>query len=318
MSIAALSKCAPIRLRVGIMFRVLIGTGALRLWVTLAFFGIFALQNQAKAQDPVLDNTWTGFSVSGGIGGSIAINETSLEGSRNGEIGLCNPFNCGPSFFPLVGLTQSADFDDDSNDTSFLATAQIAYDHQIGRDRNFVIGAFADIDFTTGDGTEFNALSEPVTTITGTADIEQDFSFSVGGRIGVLASARMLIYGLAAYTQVELDESQFRFTVNDPLGFITPINSPTDLTVNLPDSLSGFTLGAGVERKINDALSFKFEYRYSNLEAESESASNTVIQCCLAIVARRIQEDVEASLDAELHSIRASLSWKPRFMNARR
>lgn len=308
------------------MFRVLIGTGALRLLVTLVFIAGFSAQNTASAQAPSPSFNWTGLSLGGGIGASISLSDMSLDGSRNGEIGLCNPANCGPTFFPLAGLIQAQAFDfENLGEASFMGTAQVGFDYQIGT--NVVVGAFADIDFSSGNETEFSsstntdlsilggAFNIPLSTITGAGTVKQDYSFSVGGRVGVLASAQTLIYGLGAYTQVELEKAQFQFTVTDPLGFIPPINSPTNLTVNLPDNLQGFTVGGGVETKISDTLSMKFEYRYSDLEGEARTATNTTIQCCIFIAARRIQEDVRATLDMETHTVRAALSWKPNLIN---
>lgn len=308
------------------MFRVLICTGAVRLLVTLAFFAGLSAQIPAFAQSPSSPSNWTGLSLGGGIGASISLTDMSLDGSRNGEIGLCNPANCGPTFFSLGGLTQSQAFDfENLGEASFMGTAQLGFDYQVGS--NFVVGAFADIEFSTGDEADFNsstttnlsilggAFNVPLSTITGTGTVEHDYSFSVGGRIGFLATAQTLFYGLGAYTQVELEKAEFQFTVTDPLGFIPPINSPTNLTVNMPDNLQGFTVGGGVETKLSDTLSMKFEYRYSDLEGEARTASNSTIQCCLFIAARRIQEDVRATLDMETHTVRAALSWKPNFNN---
>lgn len=302
------------------MFRVLIGTGALRLLATLVFFVSLSSSQSANAQAPTFN--WSGLSLGGGVGGTIALNDVTLNGSRNGEIGLCNPFNCGPTFFPLVGLIQSENFDfNDLGDASFMGTAQVAYDFQVGQ--NIVVGAFADIDFASGNETSFSSttaadltflgglFNAPVSTITASGTVEQDFSFSVGGRIGLIATPQTLIYGLGAYTQIELEDAQFRFTVTDPLGG----GAPTDLTVNMPDSLQGFTIGGGVETKITNSLSMKFEYRYANLEGKSETAADTTLQCCLAIVARRVQDDIEATLDMETHTIRAAFSWKPDLTN---
>ena len=100
----------------------------------------------------------------------------------------------------------------------------------------------------------------------------------------------------------------------DPAGqFIGPFDSPTSLKVKLPDSLDGYTLGGGVETKLTSALSLKFEYRFTQLDGESELVSKTKTQCFECGeggIARRIQENAKADLDVDIHSVRAVLSYK--------
>jgi len=295
--------------------------------VTIAVYGGAAMADGYDAPSgkgfapPVSTYSWTGFSIGVGGGGAIMNADVNATGTRNGEIGFCDPDDCGPTFFPLVGLVQTQDFDlNDSGDAGFFGTIQLAYDHQVSS--RWVIGAFIDFDWGSNveaSGSASNALDlsfggVPVATLSSDAtsnNIEQDWSFTLGGRIGLLANQRTLLYFLAAYTRMELDNAYAQMNFTDPLGFIGPINSPTSLRVPLADSLEGYTLGGGVETKLNHAVSLKFEYRYTDLESDSASASNTVIECCaFDAIARRIQEDASASMDLDLHSVRAVLSYK--------
>jgi hypothetical protein len=89
-----------------------------------------------------------------------------------------------------------------------------------------------------------------------------DWGFSVGGRIGWLATQNTLLYFLAGYTYAELDKARLNVSTNavfsttqagiTSLGGGCPVfgGCPLGLTANLPDSLDGYTLGGGSEVKI--------------------------------------------------------------------
>lgn len=265
---------------------------------------------------------WQGLSVGLGLGVGTMNADISGSGSRNGEIGLCDARDCGPTFFPLIGLEQRNTFDlSDSGDAGIFGTVQLGYDWKL-RDR-WIVGAFVDADWGSDIGAEskqtnavnLNILGFPVPLLNSSVEtqVEQEWALTVGGRVGWLATPGTLLYVLAGYTHVELDDAHVRVNFADPLGGLIPaIDSPTSLKVRLPDSLDGYTLGAGIETKLTSALSLKFEYRYTELDGESEAVSKTKIQCCVTRfdIARRIQEDAKADLDADIHSIRAVLSYK--------
>lgn len=288
---------------------------------------------------------WSGLSI--GIGGGVGIlsADISAAGSRADDIGACLPIggnlptlpgdtiidvldnlldnlndDC-ETFVPLIGLTQTHALDLNSmGDAGFFGIVQLAYDQQVSRD--VVIGAFVDADWasdleasaSSANAATLNVIGIPLLPLLSAnaqSEVEHDWTVSLGGRIGWLASPSTLFYMLAAYTHVELDKAQVQFNVADPLGLLLPlIDSPTQLAVNFADSMDGYTLGAGVETKLSRAVSLKFEYRYTDLEGVSASASNVETQCCIAIIGRQITEEVDADLDLDIHTVRAVLSYQ--------
>lgn len=266
---------------------------------------------------------WEGLSVGLGLGVGTMNADISGSGSRNDEIGSCNPANCEGTFLPFIGLEQRNSFDlSDSGDAGIFGTVQLGYDWKL-RDR-WVVGAFVDADWGSDIGADskqtnavnLNFFGTPVPLLNSSvkSEVEQEWALTVGGRVGLLATPGTLLYVLAGYTHVELDDAHVKVNFADPLGgFIPAIDSPTSLKVRLPDSLDGYTLGAGIETKLTRALSLKFEYRYTELDGESEAVSKTKVQCCdsyYGYVARRIQENAKADLDVDIHSVRAVLSYK--------
>jgi len=232
---------------------------------------------------------------------------------------------------PLLGFFQTAGLNlDDAGDVGFFGTVQLAYDHQVS-DR-VVVGAFVDADFASDIEAKFDAtgstdlavlpvllggLDIPISASSIKGNVEQDWGFSVGGRVGWLATPTTLFYALAAYTHVELDDP--RITVQfantfDVLADILPglLAAGGPIEAKFSDSLDGYTIGAGVETQLSRSVSLKFEYRFTDLEETTAKVSRTDYAEPIAglISLRRVQDEVEAKLDPDIHSVRAVLSYK--------
>ena len=141
-----------------------------------------------------------------------------------------------------------------SDDWNLFGTLQIGYDRLLG-DR-FLIGAFADIDFYKDADLSFSKNDGPHDSLTGS--VQRDNIWTVGGRLGFLATPRLLVYGLAGYSRLHLD-GQLNAQFNDPYHQ----GNPTNLSLNVDDWVRGYTVGAGLEAKLEKQLSLKLEYRYS-------------------------------------------------------
>lgn len=107
----------------------------------------------------------------------------------------------------------------------------------------FVIGAFADYSWYDAD---FN-VSSP---LLGVAILNTglDSSWSVGGRAGMLVSKSTLVYGLLAWSQMDMKP----ITTFGGVG-------PT-LTLGSTD---GIAVGGGIETELMPNVRLKLEYRYS-------------------------------------------------------
>ena len=96
-------------------------------------------------------------------------------------------------------------------DWSAFGTAQIGYDRLLGG--RFLIGAFADYDFLRDAELTFSNKRHNRSLV---GSVEKDGMWTVGGRLGFLATPRVLLYGLAGYSQMSL-EGNLAAHFDDPL-----------------------------------------------------------------------------------------------------
>jgi outer membrane immunogenic protein len=195
-----------------------------------------------------------------------------------------------------------------------FGTLQIGYDRLI-RDR-LLIGAFADFDFYWDAKDEFSKTTVNYNKTVGTlsGELERQNIWTVGGRVGVLLKPRILGYVLAGYSQMQIDGS-LNAHFNSPFHYL---DAPSDIKLNLPSELHGYTLGAGVELKREKRLSVKLEYRYSHFDGAEASASEFTFNKFKEYgwghkteVKHWIKENANMSLgDMDVHSVRAVLVWK--------
>ena len=246
-------------------------------WVrcaALAAIGTFAVIGHARAADPghaapARVETWTGFSA--GIGGGVGTLNADMksQAARTDTIGLCL-IDCDVLSFDLLDINQNyASSLSDLGDTGGFFTVQGAYDYQFAS--RWVAGGFVDADWSNIGGHSKQSSSSSLTLLPGgsipdevdidddlaaalnsisgfnvplgkaTIDskVSTDWSVSVGGRFGWLATPSTLLYVLGAYTHQELSDARVNVRIADPLGPLSEIgldiNSPTNLRVKLPE-----------------------------------------------------------------------------------
>jgi outer membrane immunogenic protein len=244
-----------------------------------------------------MEENWTGFYVGGGGGIGFFSTDVSSSSSRTDEIGFCRVEDgkkkCerkkeeDQKIHPFASLLQSQSSTADLGDEGFFGTIQLGYDQQLGQ--RWVIGAFVDADWYSDleadshqssstalkiDLKHLLKLDLPLSNLSTDTSIGIDWSISVGGRVGFLATPGTLLYVLGAYTHAELDKSQVNVSIDDPLSSLKFFKSiPTTFALNLPDSLDGYTLGSGGEAKLgkNSPWSLKLEYRWSHFDGPSSS-----------------------------------------------
>lgn len=238
---------------------------------------------------------WSGFSVYAGIGaGRLDADVTVHDETRYHPKYLsCDPIEKKPKGFDYDGkfchsytkyrlphgIAKNA-FDADSNSNfNFLGTAGVAADFEFSP--GFVIGAFADADLSNASVDFFGTSKSPLmskrkrikkgpmgsTTIAG--ELEQDWSFSLGGRLGMLTPNRQgMIYVLAAYTQVHMDSSTATIQNSLHIPYVGVGHAPP-ISVSMPTTFDGLTLGVGGELKLSNNWSLKAEGRYTNLNSKT-------------------------------------------------
>ena len=157
---------------------------------------------------------------------------------------------------------QSDDDDDDDDDTlSGRGSAPIGGDLGVsitaGADyqlnRLLVAGAFVTYDWSNIDTSA--SITDGVDFVNANL-LKIDHGWTVGGRLGVLATSSTMIYGLLGYSSLELDD----ITVASTIG--------ANFTLALPDK-GGWTVGGGFEHKLNHNVSLRGEYRYTDFGKET-------------------------------------------------
>jgi opacity protein-like surface antigen len=128
---------------------------------------------------------------------------------------------------------------------------------------------------------------------------EIDNMWSIGGRIGFLSSPDTLLYGLLAYSQADVSAIG-NFTVTNGAGAtVASLTNEADLDAD------GITVGAGMETKLAEQMSLKFEYRYTDLDSGNLTGSGLVVPGVLGVTGS------DLDLEADIHSVRAVLVYRP-------
>ncbi len=146
-----------------------------------------------------------------------------------------------------------------------IAAIEGGFDYQIGR--HFVVGLLGDYTLSRintvgkiyGDvcyelaGPDDCDTATVSDTPTAALTLRTGNSWSIGGRVGVLANPRTLFYGLLAYTRTQVSLT----------GSLTSEPGGTSATAFDPVIVPGLTYGFGVETLLTSNISAKLEYRVS-------------------------------------------------------
>jgi outer membrane immunogenic protein len=138
-------------------------------------------------------------------------------------------------------------------------------DLQAGR---LVFGVFGDFDFSDASTElKFPALAS-------TASVDLNHVWTVGARAGLLVTPATLAYVLAGYSEAEFEASG--------TGLASGFKGS--------ETLTGYTLGAGLETQIGGGFSLKGEYRWTNLDDIKIGGVNvdTDVQSVRAVVSYKL------------------------------
>lgn len=207
------------------------------------------------------EGEWNGFNFGVGAGAAIIERGLDIEGVR----GVPNsPFFGNLS---IIGQTGKSD-----NGWTGFATLHAGYDRQLNR--FILIGAFTDFDFASSTNVNSSVIeTDPEVRFTAgnpnfnpsvqlDGDFKTDEVWTLGGRIGFIASPKLLFYAFGGYSELKVS------------GEFTGLYSDNFSNVALPkltldDRLTGYTVGVGSEISIMDGLALRAEYRYSRFDGKS-------------------------------------------------
>lgn len=209
--------------------------------VTALLAGTIAAPAAAQAVDPVFTGPRVG--VIAGYG-QLGTGEDPERGTENDGSGDQS----------IEGLTYGVDG---------------GFDFSIG---GLVAGVEGEFSESTGKQETGESIAVPFS-----SRIETGRDLYVGGRLGVLASPRTLVYGKAGYTNTSI-ESAFE---------------DADERLEFDTNIDGYRLGAGVEHLFGNKLYGKVEYRYSNYGKLDFSDDD--------------EQDFQTSIDLDRHQVVAGL-----------
>jgi outer membrane immunogenic protein len=229
---------------------------------------------KAPAVAPPIAFSWTSCYIGGNAGGKW--------GRFSGDATITTPILSESLLFPggIFGVNNNHDFDG-----SFVGGGQIGCQWQAG---SFVFGIEGDFDATDVRQT-FVAPPGVILFAPGdSVDFRNRWQASVRGRLGY-AWDRWLVYATGGVAFADV-----RATVNlVPPGF-TAITAEEDT-----QTLTGGTVGAGVDYAITDNLSLGVEYRFSKFGHETFTFPALITA----------PSTLTATTDLETHEVTARLNW---------
>lgn len=214
------------------------------------------------APAPVM--TWTGCYLGAGGGYGFSNSEDSSWDTTTGLLRGLGNTNGGRGWFATVGG---------------------GCDYQVLP--NWVIGAFADVDFASisGDASGFTAAGAVV------GEEKLDRSWAAGGRVGYLPFAQLLAYVSGGFTQAHYKDLTYLTAAG---GVATAVRPDRDY--------SGWFIGSGYEYNLGwlPGLTWKTEYRF----ADYGSATDTLLTPAGALTTTAVDSH------KYVHTVRSELVYR--------
>ena len=173
---------------------------------------------------------WTQFYIGAGLGFDFATGRSNL-----------TPVGGGPDLFNLDGL-QGADLG---------LSAFAGFDVQVAP--RVVVGGFVDYDWSR-QRTTASATSTFFGQSLSAALPSLDQGWTIGGRAGFLVTPDILLYGLAGYSEMRINNWNLNYVI---LG-----GGPSFTVQESALTSHGYTVGAGGEYRLANNVSLRSEYRY--------------------------------------------------------
>lgn len=173
---------------------------------------------------------WTQFYVGGGLGFDFSTGRSRLA-----------PVGGGADLFTLDGL-QGADLG---------LSAFAGFDVQVAP--RVVVGGFVDYDWSR-QRTTVNVGGNGFGQSIAASMPSLDQGWTIGGRAGFLATPDILLYGLAGYSQMRINNWDLNYTI---LG-----GGPSFTAQEPAVNAHSYTVGAGAEYRLASNVSLRGEYRY--------------------------------------------------------
>lgn len=244
-----------------------------------------------SAPAPVaLKDGWSGLYIGAGGGGSYIDRSGQVDTDKDVEVQKLKCWWWWCHWKDVYDYDKHYSTDIGEKDWQGFGTLQVGYD-RLFHDR-ILAGAFADVDLYVGgdDAISGKHIDE------GSFDLNH--TWNVGGRLGVLVTPELLLYGVGGYSRASIS------------GSIGVEDGPT---MQLSDGLHGWFAGAGGEMKLRPGMSLKLEYRYADYGSFTDNASSWDIdywKYCGKHYRSITSVDSQADEDLTVQSVRALLVFR--------
>ena len=161
-------------------------------------------------------------------------------------------------FIDIDGSDRFTHTEDGIGGTGALVGARGGFDFRFGTSGIFGVG----LDASFGDiSSNSTMLYRPVGggQLEVTHDISVDAMYALTGRVGQLVSENTLIYGVAGWAMADM-------TVNANYADSTGSFAGLPGAFSVEDTVSGATIGLGMETRLGERTSVGVEYRYTDLD----------------------------------------------------
>lgn len=284
---------------------------------------------------------WNGFRIGAGGGGNFATTDLDSygEGSSSDNYGedqsnyvdsyIDTLSEYHPDSYTRENLNEDA-YEPlvDLGEAGAFGTVEMGADLQasslvMGLTANYDMGktklghyGFADTNQDADDDTN-DAVADATAELT--TDLELGNTWAVGGRMGFLPTESTLIFVSGGYQRTKANlsnsfDADASVDASDSNGNTEDTDSTYsdewDITSSETEWLDGYYVGGGIETMLGANLSMKMEYRFSNLDALSSSATLTDESAGYAGSADDYYESVSSKVDPILHSVRATIGFR--------
>ena len=302
--------------------------------LAVLFSSAVGLVSAAQAADVATPTSnWTGVYAGLGVGGGFAFSDISAQGAGvyedlavNGQDwndldtkNFTGNFQC--DAVTCQGITSVfAALNDDSGMAGFLGRAEIGADYQMDRivagvNASFTIGDRKMSSSASGGGAGSYESTTPDELASGSgagavdSELELGSSWSVGARLGYLATDGLLLFAAGGYTQTSAKlTADFKGAGSAGIDQASRINGAYDVSSSQDEWLGGYYVGGGLEALLTEQFSVKVEYRYANYGSIETSSNASDITCnpdCFGWAT-----GVEAEADVSDHTVMATVSFR--------
>jgi outer membrane immunogenic protein len=233
---------------------------------------------------PPVAYNWSGFYIGGNVGGKWA--------DHSGDLFL-------DQFLGFTPLGLVAFGNGGNDETAFVGGGQIGFNWQAG---GWVFGIEGDFQGTSLERTF--VCCGPLVLATGlpfvagdTLSVKNDWQASIRGRIGY-AWDRFMVYGTGGVAFANIEAAVA----------LQPVDTLPGLFASASDTLTGWTVGGGIEFGLWDNWSLGVEYRFSSFDAGDFGHGN--LQFIDLATGALVTSPLRSSFDLETHEITARLNYR--------